>query len=92
MKALVVVVADKSMQQTLEGLLARPQALGIRQVEMDISEILLNHSCYVHGGSVQDACHCRDVPSAHAVVVLSKLHFQGMVQVVFHVSVAAFKV
>ena len=36
MKDLVVVVADKSMQQTLEGLLARPKALGIRQVEMDI--------------------------------------------------------
>ena len=36
MKDLVVVVADKSMQQTLEGLLARSQALGVRQIEMDI--------------------------------------------------------
>ena len=36
MKGLVVVVADKSMQQTLEGLLVRSQALGVRQIEMDI--------------------------------------------------------
>ena len=36
MKDLVVVVADKNMQQALRGMLDRPQALGIRQVEMDI--------------------------------------------------------
>ena len=36
MKDLVIVAADKSMQQTLKGLLARPQALGIREVEVDI--------------------------------------------------------
>jgi hypothetical protein len=36
MKDLLVVAADKSMQQALKGLLARPQALGIREVEVDI--------------------------------------------------------
>ena len=36
MKDLVVVAADKSMQQALEGLLSRPQALGIRGVDVDI--------------------------------------------------------
>ena len=36
MKDLVIVAADKSMQQALTGLLARPQALGIREVEVDI--------------------------------------------------------
>lgn len=36
MKDLVAVVADNDMQQALRGMLERPQALGIRQVEVDI--------------------------------------------------------
>lgn len=36
MKDLVVVAADKDMQHALKGMLARPQALGIRQVDVDI--------------------------------------------------------
>lgn len=36
MKDLLIVAADKDMQQALKGLLARPKALGIRQVKMDI--------------------------------------------------------
>ena len=35
MKDLVVVAADQSMQQALQGLLTRPRALGIREVEVD---------------------------------------------------------
>ena len=36
MKDLVVLTADKSMQQALKGLLARPQALDIREIDVDI--------------------------------------------------------
>ncbi len=36
MKDLVIVAADKSMQQALTGLLERPEALGIREITMDI--------------------------------------------------------
>ena len=36
MKDLVVVAADKSMQQAMTGLLSRQQALGIREVEADV--------------------------------------------------------
>lgn len=36
MKDLVVVVADKDMQHALRGMLDRPQALGVRQIEKDI--------------------------------------------------------
>ena len=36
MKDLLVVAADKSMQQTMWGLLSRPEALGIREVEADV--------------------------------------------------------
>ena len=36
MKDLVVLAADKDLQFTLEGLLARPEALGIRPIERDI--------------------------------------------------------
>ena len=35
MKDLVVVVADKSMEQALKGLFERPEALGIRQINAD---------------------------------------------------------
>ena len=40
MKDLVILVADKSMEQTLKGVIARPEALGIRPVTFDITEIL----------------------------------------------------
>lgn len=36
MKDILIVVSDKTMQQTLEGLLERPGALGIRKIEADI--------------------------------------------------------
>ena len=36
MKDLVIVAADKSMQQALRGLLDRPEALGIRDIQVDI--------------------------------------------------------
>ena len=36
MKDLVAVVADKDMQYALRGMLERPKALGIRQVDVDI--------------------------------------------------------
>ena len=36
MKDLVALVADKDMEHTLAGLLARPQALGIRSIDFDI--------------------------------------------------------
>ena len=36
MKDLVVLAADKDLEFTLEGLLARPEALGIRPIEKDI--------------------------------------------------------
>ena len=36
MKDLVILVADKDLEHTMKGLLARPQALGIRSVEADI--------------------------------------------------------
>ena len=36
MKDLVIVAADKSMQQALRGMLGRPEALRIREVEVDI--------------------------------------------------------
>ena len=36
MRDLLVVAADKSMEQALKGLFERPEALGIRQIEADI--------------------------------------------------------
>lgn len=36
MKDLVVVVSDRDMQQALKGVLDRPQALGVRQIDVDI--------------------------------------------------------
>lgn len=36
MKDLLIVVADKSMEQAMKGLLGRPLALGIRQIEVEI--------------------------------------------------------
>ncbi|MEJ5295819.1 MAG: hypothetical protein WHT28_11335 [Fimbriimonadales bacterium] len=35
-KDLVILVADRDMEQTLLGLLSRPKALGIREVSYDI--------------------------------------------------------
>jgi hypothetical protein len=35
-KDLIILVADKNMEFTLKGLFSRPQALGIKSVEMDI--------------------------------------------------------
>ena len=35
-KDLVVLVADKDMEHALKGLLGRPRALGIREIEADI--------------------------------------------------------
>ena len=39
-KDLVVLAADKDMEYALKGLLSRPQALGIRKIEVDISSTL----------------------------------------------------
>ena len=36
MKDLVILVADKDLEHAMKGLLARPEALGIRAVEADI--------------------------------------------------------
>ena len=36
MKDLVILAADKDLEHTLKGLLARPEALGIRRVEADV--------------------------------------------------------
>lgn len=36
MKDLVLLVADKNMQATLRGVLARPQAMGIKAITFDI--------------------------------------------------------
>jgi len=37
MKDLVVLVADKNMEQTVKGLLGRHQSLGIRPVNLNVS-------------------------------------------------------
>ncbi len=50
MKDLVIVVADKNLEHTLNGLLSRPEALGIRAIEADIYRHPQHDpGCAVHG-------------------------------------------
>lgn len=50
MKDLVVVAADKDMQKTVEGLLTRPKALGIRELEVDLyTHPQHDPACALHG-------------------------------------------
>ena len=68
MKDLVCVVADKQIKATIEGLLQRPRALGIRDVE---AEVLLhpNHDpgCY---DRPTDILHGYRQDAEHALIVL----------------------
>lgn len=50
MKDLVIVVADKNLEHALNGLLSRPEALGIRAIEADIYRHPQHDpGCAVHG-------------------------------------------
>ncbi|MCE2453042.1 MAG: hypothetical protein J4F48_09455 [Nitrospinae bacterium] len=50
MKDLVIIVADKNLEHALEGLLSRPEALGIREIEHDIYRHPQHDpGCAVHG-------------------------------------------
>ena len=50
MKDLVIIVADKNLEHALNGLLSRPEALGIRAIEADIYRHPQHDpGCAVHG-------------------------------------------
>ncbi|MDE0331689.1 MAG: hypothetical protein OXL41_07450 [Nitrospinae bacterium] len=50
MKDLVIIVADKNLEHALNGLLSRPEALGIRAIETDIYRHPQHDpGCAVHG-------------------------------------------
>ena len=57
-KDLIVIVADKSMQAALQGILQRPQALGIRSLSFRVVS-LANHDCGVRTDGVATAMSFR---------------------------------